>query len=217
MEVSTAQWAIVSEMCRRHTGNGAGVQSVLNRGGKPVYGPLFSDGEYFVCPWDGDRRTYRLVERISNLHLSDHVATPAEAIAQGRAVITTLGPWLYASYLEHSKQRNALHLCRTSVALTIATVSCASRPIGRRRRAIFEKGEGRCHYCAAPLTLDGLWHVEHRMPKALGGTNEPVNLVPSCAPCNFQKRDRTDIEFIALLAEREGAPAIPQAEAHPQG
>lgn len=74
--------------------------------------------------------------------------------------------------------------------------------IPRRRRQIFEKSGGKCHYCSTPLELTGEWHVDHMMPKALGGSNDPVNLVASCPPCNHQKRDTTDQEFIAKRAKQ---------------
>lgn len=80
-------------------------------------------------------------------------------------------------------------------AAAIKTERSASIP--KRRREIFEKSQGQCHYCATPLTIEGRWHIEHKMPKALLGGNEPSNLVASCAPCNHKKRDMTDQEFIA--------------------
>jgi len=71
------------------------------------------------------------------------------------------------------------------------------RPISRRRREIFARSDGRCHYCRTALTLEGRWHVEHMMPRALGGEDAPGNLVAACAPCNLAKNDRTALEFIA--------------------
>lgn len=73
-----------------------------------------------------------------------------------------------------------------------------ARPVSRRRREVYSKSMGRCHYCEAPLMLDGLWHVEHMLPRALGGADQIGNLVASCAPCNLAKRDRTAIEFVAM-------------------
>lgn len=67
----------------------------------------------------------------------------------------------------------------------------------RRRREIFERSEGRCHYCSAALTLDGRWHVEHMQPRALGGDDKPLNLVAACVSCNLAKSDRTALEFVA--------------------
>lgn len=75
------------------------------------------------------------------------------------------------------------------------------RPVSRRRRDIFAKCEGKCHYCNTPLMLDGNWHVEHMLPRALGGQDEPSNLVAACVRCNLKKNDRTAIEF---MADRQG-------------
>jgi len=68
--------------------------------------------------------------------------------------------------------------------------------ISRRRREVFARSDGLCHYCRTALTLDGRWHVEHMVPKALGGEEAPGNLVAACAPCNLAKRDRTALEFV---------------------
>lgn len=76
------------------------------------------------------------------------------------------------------------------------------RSIPRRRRQIFDEAGGRCHYCSTELVLDGVWHIDHKMPKALGGSNERTNLVASCAPCNTAKRDTTDIEFKEKLQRK---------------
>jgi hypothetical protein len=70
------------------------------------------------------------------------------------------------------------------------------RLISRRRREIFARSQGRCHYCGTTLTLDGRWHVEHQHPRALGGGDDALNLVAACAPCNLSKRDRTALEFV---------------------
>jgi len=70
------------------------------------------------------------------------------------------------------------------------------RPVSKRRRDIFAKSGGCCHYCERPLQLDGIWHVEHMLPRALGGDDDIHNLVAACAPCNLAKRDQTAIEYI---------------------
>jgi hypothetical protein len=80
--------------------------------------------------------------------------------------------------------------------MPVAAPSRKLRSLSRRRREIFEKCSGRCFYCSTPLTLDGRWHVEHQHPRALGGTDEPLNLVAACAPCNLAKRDRTALEYV---------------------
>lgn len=86
--------------------------------------------------------------------------------------------------------------------------STRRRPVARRRREVFEKSAGRCHYCAAPLRLDGRWHVERQMPRALGGADEISNLVAACAPCNLGKGDRTAVEFVVGQAAKLDSHAI---------
>lgn len=68
--------------------------------------------------------------------------------------------------------------------------------VSRRRRAIFEASNGQCHYCGAVLDLTGKWHIEHQLPRALGGGDDGLNLVAACVPCNLGKSDRTAIEFV---------------------
>lgn len=79
----------------------------------------------------------------------------------------------------------------------LLTVSPApTRYVSRRRQEIFEHSKGRCHYCGTTLDLTGKWHVEHQLPKALGGANDHMNLVAACVPCNLSKGDKTAIEFV---------------------
>lgn len=72
-----------------------------------------------------------------------------------------------------------------------------ARPAPRRRREIFERSNGRCHYCATVLHLDGKWHIEHQIPRALDGDDRGINLVAACTTCNLAKSDRTALEFVA--------------------
>jgi len=76
------------------------------------------------------------------------------------------------------------------------------RPVSRRRRDIYAKCGGRCHYCVRPLQLDGVWHVEHMLPRALGGADDIHNLVAACAPCNLAKSDSTALEFVSQATVR---------------
>ena len=77
------------------------------------------------------------------------------------------------------------------------------KPVSRRRREVFARSLGRCHYCSAALTLDGRWQVEHMVPRALGGDDDASNLVASCAPCNLSKQDRTALEFVVATIKRQ--------------
>lgn len=85
----------------------------------------------------------------------------------------------------------------SAAELAVVPIQAPSRPVARRRREIFVRSGGCCHYCGKPLKLEGEWHIEHQMPRALGGTDEAVNLVAACAPCNLRKGPLSALEFVA--------------------
>ncbi|WP_336628431.1 MULTISPECIES: HNH endonuclease [unclassified Microbacterium] len=49
-----------------------------------------------------------------------------------------------------------------------------------------------CIYCDHPWE-----HVDHVIPRALGGADDPHNLVPACAECNLSKNDTPVLDWIA--------------------
>lgn len=56
----------------------------------------------------------------------------------------------------------------------------------------------RCFYCGRrgfPM------EHEHRLPVALGGTEEDRNIVPACRPCNRRKGTMTDYQFFRFLED----------------
>lgn len=61
----------------------------------------------------------------------------------------------------------------------IVTILCAQR--------------WRCAYCRT--SVRGGYHVDHIMPLALGGTNNPSNLQVACPTCNAQKGARNPADF----------------------
>ena len=58
----------------------------------------------------------------------------------------------------------------------------------RTRFEILKRDGFRCKYCGASA-LTSLLHVDHVLPRAEGGTDEPANLVTACAACNLGKSD----------------------------
>lgn len=46
---------------------------------------------------------------------------------------------------------------------------------------------GRCWWCGKRLRK---YHIDHRVPLAHGGTNDPANLVLACSNCNQRKRSK---------------------------
>lgn len=60
------------------------------------------------------------------------------------------------------------------------------------RQFVWQRDEGRCAYCGAD---NGEFHVDHIVPVAKGGSNDPENLTIACAPCNMSKGDRLVSEW----------------------
>ena len=65
----------------------------------------------------------------------------------------------------------------------------------KKRGMVFRKTDGHCAYCGVTLDPFSCWHVDHAIPQARGGSNDPGNLFPSCASCNRSKGNRTVREF----------------------
>jgi len=67
----------------------------------------------------------------------------------------------------------------------------------------------RCEYCQIHQSLQGTtFHLEHIIPRILGGSSELGNLALACPSCNLHKADRTSasnssngevIPFLSLL------------------
>lgn len=60
----------------------------------------------------------------------------------------------------------------------------AIRTVVERNRSAY--GELTCVYCKVCVEHEQ-WHLEHKHPLALGGTNDVANLAISCGPCNLRK------------------------------
>lgn len=60
-------------------------------------------------------------------------------------------------------------------------------------RRLFAEQNGRCVYCRSELGRS--YHVDHIMPIARGGSNDPSNLQLLCRMCNLLKRDKLPEEF----------------------
>ena len=60
------------------------------------------------------------------------------------------------------------------------------------RDLILNREGGLCHYCSHPVAIPSLpnqtYDIDHMVPIARGGTNDPTNLVLSCSICNNKKR-----------------------------
>jgi len=52
------------------------------------------------------------------------------------------------------------------------------------RLQVIERDGAECCYCGA---TEGPFHVDHVVPVARGGTDDPANLVVACKACNLSK------------------------------
>lgn len=59
---------------------------------------------------------------------------------------------------------------------------------------LFKLQKGKCPCCALPLGDD--FHLDHKMPLALGGANEDGNMQLLRSTCNQQKHARHPVEFM---------------------
>ena len=65
------------------------------------------------------------------------------------------------------------------------------------RLNLFLKRKGSCASCYQKIDAGKAWDIDHILPVALGGTNEPENLQILCKPCHQSKTTKSDIPRIA--------------------
>lgn len=166
---------------------------------RPIYGGVFGSGRYALA-------TIPTVSR--GLHSLQYLVIepgPGVVISMADDKTTALS---HARQVLQATQRLASMEAANDPAMKQAELWPAeafeqpavrppsTRPVPRRRADVFAKSGGKCHYCGTALTLDGKWHIEHALPRALGGLDEIGNLFAACAPCNLAKSDRTALEFV---------------------
>jgi len=68
--------------------------------------------------------------------------------------------------------------------------------------------QGKCAYDGAPGPLQ----PDHRIPLALGGSNQIENILPACGRCNRRKHLMSEAEFRARLARERRIDEGPASE-----
>ena len=59
-------------------------------------------------------------------------------------------------------------------------------------RLVIARAKGRCEYCRMHQSLQGAsFHVEHIVPRIVGGADDETNLCLACPSCNLRKSSRT--------------------------
>jgi hypothetical protein len=178
---------------------------------KPLIGGRFGSSGYSLASYSFvlgglDQVMYQVILDKHEFVISTG-DTKAEALHLGRQLLESLGDFNVASMAskfaaEVEAEEALARAARQSHMERPSEKATQSRRVPRRRTKLFEAFGGKCFYCQCELELEGRWHIEHKLPKALGGTNDPDNLVPACVPCNSKKRDKTDTEFMAERIER---------------
>lgn len=70
------------------------------------------------------------------------------------------------------------------------------------RFEVFKRDSFTCQYCGAKAP-DVLLQVDHIVPVSKGGTNDILNLITSCQPCNAGKSDRELSDTSILDKQRQ--------------
>jgi ATP adenylyltransferase len=65
---------------------------------------------------------------------------------------------------------------------------------GTLRYEVLKRARFRCELCGVPADVRAL-EVDHILPRAKGGTDDPDNLQALCYSCNATKRDRDATDF----------------------
>jgi len=67
------------------------------------------------------------------------------------------------------------------------------------RRRVFDKDNGRCHYCLVEIDFATFW-MDHKHPRRYNGPTVIGNLVAACQPCNRRKGYKHSYEsFMGLM------------------
>jgi 5-methylcytosine-specific restriction endonuclease McrA len=68
----------------------------------------------------------------------------------------------------------------------------------RRLNYLFERDGAECRYCKKPLNFMTAT-IDHKIPRASGGSQEISNLVLACGECNGRKGSLDYNQFIRIL------------------
>jgi len=144
---------------------------------RPILGGVFGRGQYELatmpCISKGLHAVRFMVVQLAAGQVVSIAEDKREALSCARQLLKDAAP---APAGPHWRQPALWPEFELVLASPVPVVS-------RRRREIFGKSNGLCHYCRAPLALDG--------------TDDPLNLVAACVECNLAKSDRTALEFMA--------------------
>ena len=106
--------------------------------------------------------------------------------------------WRQKAYSINTTERNKLRRDKDNKSLTFDDIDFMLKP--QHLVEMYNDQKGYCHYCEVKLKDDET-HVDHKTPLSCEGKHELLNLVLSCADCNFLKHKRTEQEFRTFIKE----------------
>lgn len=172
---------------------------------RPIFGGVFGKGHYSLATMPCIANGLHAVRYLVIEPRAGSVLAQADdklgALASARRLLRATSALAHRLEPETAAVQAALWPAESLPPSTNAGATL--KPATRRRREVFDRSNGRCHYCSTALTLDGKWHIEHMVPRALDGDDQPLNLVAACVRCNLEKSDRTALEFVAVLRARD--------------
>ena len=68
-----------------------------------------------------------------------------------------------------------------------------------KKKEVLSKTDGRCAYCGTDEHIT----IDHKVPVGRGGNDEIDNLVAACRPCNAEKRNMTQDEYLSWAGRGE--------------
>jgi hypothetical protein len=104
------------------------------------------------------------------------------------------GDWhcFEAHYSEFEETRQGAGIIDRLRRETESGVSVSGRVSKGKRFDILKQYDYKCQICGRTAHEDGVkLHVDHKTPKAKGGTNDPDNLWVLCKDCNLGKGTKT--------------------------
>lgn len=107
------------------------------------------------------------------------------------------------SFSDVLRDLGSVFLIGASIFVALGTIAALfvsqynDESLTKRDRNYIRARDGEiCFYCTT-YAPDG--HVDHRVSRANGGSNDYDNLTWSCAPCNLSKGSLNDNEFMAFF------------------
>jgi len=146
--------------------------------GKPIISNKFSGRQFVLFSKHVQERGmdsvfYGVVEVRSGASLG-HGATKADALQMAKATFDQYSPETLERVFLYQEEMLQKAVAEFDQRLKAMKDGCARpipvRRVGKKRQAVFDKSQGKCHYCAIELKLETGWHIEHMLPRVRGGT-----------------------------------------------